>query len=107
MTSPWHISSRLNLTPATHPLPKFKDHLPRFSRNGIITTNGHLVQFSNVCDNIGANDNDTCMRLFFNSLEGKDATYFFDLPPKILSTWEELVIGLSLLMDNPRVQLRS
>jgi hypothetical protein len=31
------------------------------------------------------------MRLFFNSLEGKVTTYFFDLPPKILSTWEELV----------------
>jgi hypothetical protein len=31
------------------------------------------------------------MRLFVNSIEGKVATYFFDLPPKILFTWEELV----------------
>jgi hypothetical protein len=31
------------------------------------------------------------MRLFVNSLEGKAAADFFDLPPKILSTWEELV----------------
>jgi hypothetical protein len=30
------------------------------------------------------------MRLFFNSLEGKASTLFFYLPPKILSTWEEL-----------------
>jgi hypothetical protein len=49
------------------------------------------VEFSNVCHNIGANDNDTFMRLFVNSLEGKAATDFFDLPPKIVSTWEELV----------------
>jgi hypothetical protein len=49
------------------------------------------VAFSNACHNIGANDNDTCMRLFVNSLEGKVAADFFDLPPKILSTWEELV----------------
>jgi hypothetical protein len=81
----------LNLAPTTHPLPKFKDHFPRFSGNNIVTTNEHLVSFSNACHNIGANDNDNCMRLFFNSLEGKVATDFFDLHPKILSTREELV----------------
>ena len=48
------------------------------------------MEFSNPCHNIGANDNDTCMRLFVNSLEGKAAADFFDLPPNILSTWEEL-----------------
>ena len=31
------------------------------------------------------------MRLFVNSLEGKVVADFFDLPLKILSTWEELV----------------
>jgi hypothetical protein len=31
------------------------------------------------------------MCLFVNSLEGKAVVDFFDLPPKILSTWEELV----------------
>ena len=31
------------------------------------------------------------MHLFVNSMEGKVAAYFFDLPPKILSTWEELI----------------
>jgi hypothetical protein len=91
MTTPWHVSSPLNLAPATHPLPKFKEHLPKFSGNNIVTTNEHLVSFSNDCHNIGANDNDTCMRLFVNSLEGKVAIDFFDLPPKIISTWEELV----------------
>jgi hypothetical protein len=30
------------------------------------------------------------MHLFVNSLEGKAVEDFFDLPPKILSTWEEL-----------------
>jgi hypothetical protein len=49
------------------------------------------VAFSNSCNNIGDNENDTCMRLFINSLEGKATTNLFDLPPKILSTWEELV----------------
>jgi len=53
--------------------------------------NAHLVAFYNTCHNIGSNDNDTCMCLFVNSLEGKAASDFFDLPPKILSTWKELV----------------
>jgi hypothetical protein len=84
------VSSPLNLAPATHTLPKFKEHLPRFSGNNTVTTNEHLVAFYNACHNIGANDNDTCMRLFVNSLEGMAMDDFFDLPPNILSTWEEL-----------------
>jgi len=81
-TTPWHISSPLNLTPATHPLPKFKDHLPRLSVNGTINTNEHLVAFSNVFHYKGDNDNDTCMHLFVNSLEGKATKKCFDLLPK-------------------------
>jgi hypothetical protein len=85
------VSSTLNLTPATHPLLKFKEKLPKFSGNNTVSTNEHLGAFSNACHNIGANDNDTCMHLFVNSLEGKVVADFFDLPPKILSTWEELI----------------
>jgi hypothetical protein len=70
-TTPWHVSSPLNLSPATHPLQKFKDHLPRLLGNGIITMNEHLVALSNAFHNIGTNVNDTCMCLFVNSFEGK------------------------------------
>jgi hypothetical protein len=90
-TTPWHVSYPLNLAPATHPLPKFKEHLPRFWGNNTVTTNEHLVAFSNAYHNVGDNDNDTYMCLFVNSLEGKVAVDFFDLPPKIMSTWEELI----------------
>jgi hypothetical protein len=84
------VSSPLDLAPTTTPLPKFKDHLPKFSGNGTISVNEHLIAFSNACHNIGANENDTCMRLFVNSLEGKVVTDFFELPPKIFTTWDEL-----------------
>jgi hypothetical protein len=60
-TTLWHVFSPLNLSPATHPLPKFKENLPNFSGNKTITTNEHSVAFSNGCPKIGANDNDTCM----------------------------------------------
>jgi hypothetical protein len=89
-TTPWHVSSPLNLAPATRPLPKFKEHIPRFLGNNMVTTNEHLVEFSNAYHNIGSNENDTCMCLFVNSLEGKVAADFFDLPSKLISTWEEL-----------------
>jgi hypothetical protein len=102
-TTPYHVSSTLNLTPTTQTLPKFEYHLPRLSGNGIVTTNKQLVAFYNACHNIGDNNNYTCMRLFVNSLEGKDATDFFDLLPKILSTWEELVYhGSNPLMESQR-----
>jgi hypothetical protein len=90
-TTPWHVSSPLNLAPAIHPLPKFKENILKFFGNKIVTINEHLVAFSNTCHNIGANDNDTCMHLFVNSLEGKATNDFFDLPPKIIYTWEELL----------------
>ena len=90
-TTSWHVSSHLNLAPATHPLPKLKENLTRFLGNNMVTMNENLVAFYNACHNIGSNDNDICLRLFFNSLEGKAEVYFFDLTPKILSTWEELV----------------
>lgn len=83
----WHVSSPLNLAPACVPLPKFKDYLPKFSGNGTCTVEDHLNAFSNACHNIGANTNDTCMRLFVNSLEGKASSNFFDLAPKSFSTW--------------------
>jgi hypothetical protein len=89
-TTLWHVSSPLNLEPTTHPLPKFKENLPRFSGNNTVTTNEHMVEFCNACHNIGANENDTFMHLFVNSLEGKAAVDLFDVPPKILSTWEDL-----------------
>jgi hypothetical protein len=73
----------LNLNPTTNPLPKLKDDFPKFSRSGTIFVNEHLVAFSNACHNIGANDNDTYMRLFVKSLEGKDVVDFFELSPKV------------------------
>jgi hypothetical protein len=85
------VSSPLNLAPPNRPLPKFKKNLPKFSGNNIVSTNKHLVAFLNACHNIVANDNDTCMLLFVNSLEGKVVAEFFELPPKILSTWKELI----------------
>jgi hypothetical protein len=106
-TTPWHVSSPLNLAPSTQPLPKFKDHLPRFSGNGILTMNEHLVAFSNACHNIGANDNDTCMHLFFNSLEGKAGANFFISHLKSFQLGKNWSIGLSPLMDSPRVHLIS
>jgi hypothetical protein len=99
----WHVSSPLNLTPATNPLPKFKDHFPKFSGNGTISTDEHLIAFSNAFHNIGANDNDTCMHLFVNSLEGKVATDFFDLPLNILSTWDELVYWFKSTFGQPKI----
>jgi hypothetical protein len=90
-TTPWYMYSPLNHAPSTQPLPKFKDDLPRFSGNSTVTTNEHLVSFSNVFHNIGGNDNDTCMCLFVNSHKEKVVVDCFDLQPKILSTWVELV----------------
>jgi hypothetical protein len=89
-STPWHIFSPLNLNPATNPLSKFKYHFPKFSDSGTISVNEHLVSISNACHNKGANENDTCTILSVNYLEGKDVSDFFELPPKLFSTWDKL-----------------
>jgi hypothetical protein len=85
-----HVSSPIDLALATTPLPKFKDNFPTVSGNDTISIIEHLISFSNACHNIGENKNDTCMRLFVNSLEWKAAIDLFELPPNIFSTWVEL-----------------
>jgi len=84
----------MNLTLVAHPLPKFKDHLPKFSGNDTITTNEHLVAFSNAFHNIGVNDNDICMNLFVNSLVLKFFPYG--------NNWST---GLNRRMGNQKAQL--
>ena len=108
--TPCLVKSPLNLPLPTDSLPKFKDHLPKFSGNGVTTANEHLAAFSNACINIGANDSEVCMRLFVNSLEGRAAAEFFDLPDKVFSTWNELTYWFKSTfgnVDNPAEHLKS
>jgi hypothetical protein len=102
-TTLWHVSSSINLTHVANTFPKFKDHSPKFSGNGTISTDEHLISFSYSIHNISTNDNDTFMRLFFNSLEGKVAVDFFDFPLKILFTWDELVYWFKSTFGQPKI----
>lgn len=100
--TPWHVPSPLNLNPARQPLPKFKDYLPKFSRNGPCMVEDHLNDFSNAFHNIGVNNNDTCMRLFVNSIEGKAAADFFHLLAKSFSTWDGLYYWFRSTFEQPQ-----
>ena len=84
-TTPWHVPSPLNLAPTIAPLRMFKDYVPEFSGNGTCTIDEHINAFSNAYNNIASNTNDVCMSPFFNTLDGRVATYFFNLPPKSFS----------------------
>jgi hypothetical protein len=102
ITTPCHVSSLLNITPVTNPLPKFKDNFPKLLGNENISTNEHLVAFSNACHNIGANDHDTCICLFFNSLEARTVIDFFKLPTKVFLIWDELNYWVKSTYGNPK-----
>jgi hypothetical protein len=97
------VSYPLDLDLTTTRLPKFNDHLPKFSRNDTILVSEHLISFSNVCHNIGANENDTFMRLFVNSLEGNVVADLFELPPKNFSTWDELSYWFNSTYGQPQI----
>jgi len=106
----WLVKSPLNLVPPPDSLPKFKDHFPKFSRNGVTMPNKHLDAFSNACINIDVNDSDVCMRLFVNSLEGQAAAEFFELLDKVFSTYNELTYWFKSTfgkVENPAEHLKS
>jgi len=41
--------------------------------------------------------------LFVNSLEGKAAANFFELPPKVFSTWDELIYWFKSTYGQPKI----
>jgi hypothetical protein len=88
--TPWNVSSPLDLAQPPLLFQSLKIIFLNFLVMELFQINEHLVSFSNACHNIGENENDTCMRLFVNSLEGKVVVDFFELPPKIFTTWDEL-----------------
>jgi hypothetical protein len=51
-TTPWNVSCPLTLAPLTRPLLNFKVNIPKLLGNKYVSTNEHLVEFSNHCHNI-------------------------------------------------------
>jgi hypothetical protein len=81
----------LKFTHLVNPLPhKFKQHLPLFHGDGNATVVEHICAFSNACIIHGVNDNNSCMLLFMNSLQGNVVSLFANLPDECISTWYEL-----------------
>jgi hypothetical protein len=73
---PYLVPSPLNIRHPIKSLPKFNDHLPIFNDDGIITTYEHLQDFSNSCTILGKYNNDRCMLLFINSIQGHATSIF-------------------------------
>jgi hypothetical protein len=69
----------------------------------------HLRAFSNACTILGVNENDSCMLLFMNSLQGNVASLFSNLPDECISTWSELSYWFTSTfghLDNPYEHLK-
>jgi hypothetical protein len=68
-----------------------------------------LHAFSNDCIILGVNDNDSCMLLFMNSLQGSATSLFSNLPGECISTWSELSYQFTYTfgnLDNPYDHLK-
>jgi hypothetical protein len=86
--SPWFVPTPLKFSQPVNPLPnKFKNHLPLFHGDGTVTVIEHLHVFSNACAILGVNNNDSCMLLFMNPLQGDVASLFYSLLDACISTW--------------------
>jgi hypothetical protein len=106
----WLTPTPLKLTYPVNPLPyKFKEHFPLFHGDGTVTVEEHLHAFSNACTILRVNENDSCMFLFKNSLQGNVASLFSNLPDQCISTWSELSYWFTSTFghfDNPYEHLK-
>ena len=85
--SPWFVPIPLKFAHPVNPLPhKVKQHLSLFHGDGIVKVVEHLRAFSNACTILGVNNNDICMLLFMNSLQGDATSLFANLPDGCIST---------------------
>jgi len=88
---PWIVPSPLKVKYPVAPWPnKFKEHLSNFAGDGIVSVDEHLWAFSNTCTILSINENDCCMLLFKNYLQGHVASLFDDLSNEWISNWFEL-----------------
>jgi hypothetical protein len=89
--SPWFVPTPLKFVHPINTLPhKFKNHMPLFHGDRIVTVIEHLHAFSNACIILGVNDNNSCMLLFMNSLQGDATSLISNLPDGCISTYFEL-----------------
>jgi len=108
---PWFLPITLKLTYLVNHLPyKFKLHFLLFLGDGVVIVEKlHLRAFSNACTILEVNDNDSCMLLFINSLEGNATSLFANLPDECMSTWSELSYWFTSTFghfDNPYEHLK-
>jgi hypothetical protein len=107
--SPWFVPSPLKFPRPSNPIPhKFENHFPLFQGDKIVMRIEHLHAFSNTCTILRVNNNDSCMFLFMNSLQG-NATLFSSLPNGCISTRFELSHWFTSTfghLDNPYKHLK-
>jgi hypothetical protein len=107
---PWFVPTSLKLAHPVNPLPyKFKQPLPLFHGDGTVIVEEHLRAFSNACIILRVNENDSCMLLFKNFVQGNAASLFANLLDECISTWSELSYWFTYTFghfDNPYEHLK-
>ena len=70
------------MTQPLHPLPRgdYQKYLPRFNRQGEVTTEGHWNAFFCYADNQNIEAKDVWMRMFVQILDGEVRKWFRKLP---------------------------
>jgi hypothetical protein len=69
----------------TNPFPAgyYLKYIPKFTREGDITAEEHLVAFYSYADNLNIGNEDVWMRVFVQSLDGEVRKWFRGLAPRI------------------------
>jgi len=72
------------------PARDYLKYMPKFTREGDITTEEHLVAFYSYADNLNIGDEDVWMRVFVQSLDGEVRKWFRGLAPESIAGIEAL-----------------
>jgi len=65
-------------------------YMPKFTGEGDITVEEHLVAFYSYADNLNIENEDVCMRVFIQILDGEVRKWFRGFPPGSIAGIEAL-----------------
>lgn len=90
--NPWGAAIGPLALGAIHNLPKgAKEHLPKFSGDGKVTTTEYLNAFKVACGVLAVQHEDVAMRLFVQNFTDLAADWFYHLPDGAITNWQVLI----------------
>ena len=88
--NPWWLTvNALAIPRPQNPLPKHPEKLlPKFDPDDDILPKNHIDKFMLAMNIMNVQHEDVACRLFYSTLQGNASSWFFNLPSRLITSWQ-------------------